>query len=265
MSDQDDPILRQAEQSRLKQQLAWRLGIAAALIVIVLAAIWFLDHVQQNNDTPQLINTPHISAIASAVAEQASVPASAPASAVIASVTETVASEAATASAAAAQPTPTAVPTPAVPVTTQGGNAATRTTTTPSHYTAITTSAPVVTGATTQAPSKVTPAPAVTNTKPVAAPPAPAAEKIIAEQPATVLAPGKFEVHAGANGYTVQAGVFLHASNADKLLTQLQNAGVPAWLETRVQIGPFKNKADAEAAISKLRKLGIEPVVRENQ
>src|SRR5579862_1879300 len=100
MSDQDDPILRQAEQSRLKQQLAWRLGIAAALIVIVLAAIWFLDHVQQNNDTPQLINTPHISAIASAVAEQASVPASAPASAVIASVTETVASEAATASAA---------------------------------------------------------------------------------------------------------------------------------------------------------------------
>ena len=56
-------------------------------------------------------------------------------------------------------------------------------------------------------------------------------------------------------------GVFLHANNAEKLLKQLQAAGIPAYLETRVQIGPFKNKAEAEAAAEKLRKMGITPVI----
>ena len=66
------------------------------------------------------------------------------------------------------------------------------------------------------------------------------------------------------NGYTVQAGVFLQAENAGKLLAQLKTAGVPAYLETRVQIGPFKDKASADAAAVKLKRLGISPVVRGN-
>jgi DedD protein len=64
-----------------------------------------------------------------------------------------------------------------------------------------------------------------------------------------------------ASQYTVQAGAFLHASNAEKLLQQLQSAGIPAYLETRVQIGPFTNKAEADAAMAKLRKMGINPVL----
>ncbi|MBE9609602.1 SPOR domain-containing protein [Chitinilyticum litopenaei] len=60
----------------------------------------------------------------------------------------------------------------------------------------------------------------------------------------------------------MQAGVFLHAARAEKLLEQLQQAGIPAYLETRVQIGPFNNKAEADKAIQKLRSMGIEPVVR---
>jgi len=44
-------------------------------------------------------------------------------------------------------------------------------------------------------------------------------------------------------------------------LQQLQSAGIPAYLETRVQIGPFTNKAEADAAMAKLRKMGINPVL----
>ena len=66
------------------------------------------------------------------------------------------------------------------------------------------------------------------------------------------------------NGYTVQAGVFLQTQNADKLLSQLKAAGVPAYTETRVQIGPFKDKASADAAAAKLKRMGINPVVRGN-
>jgi DedD protein len=254
MSDQLDPILHQAEQSRLKQQLAWRLGIAAGLIIVVLAAIWFLDH-SQNGEPEPTITTPRFASAVSAIATiKASAVASAVASAPVAASTP------ASAPAVASTPVPTATrepstpePTPQQPVTTQAATPIKA----PGHAAPAPTAEPV---RNTPAPTAI-PAPTPT---PRAAEPAlnlPPPEKIT-ETPGT---PGKFEVHSGSNGYTIQAGVFLHAANADKLLTQLQGAGVPAWLETRVQIGPFKNKADAEAAIRKLRKLGIEPVVRENQ
>ncbi|GGP27543.1 SPOR domain-containing protein [Silvimonas amylolytica] len=256
MSDQLDPILHQAEQSRLKQQLAWRLGIAAGLIIVVLAAIWLLDH-SQNGEPEPTITTPRIaSAVGTLATHPASTVASAIASAPVAA--SAVASEPATASAVA-----TPSPTPA-PTTTE--------TPEPAPQQAVTTQTPI------KAPGHVAPAPTTSQVRTTPAPtpiptptlPSKAAEPALnlpppektTETPGT---PGKFEVHAGSNGYTIQAGVFLHAANADKLLTQLQSAGVPAWLETRVQIGPFKNKADAEAAIRKLRKLGIEPIVRENQ
>ncbi|GGP19530.1 SPOR domain-containing protein [Silvimonas iriomotensis] len=255
MSDQLDPILHQAEQSRLKQQLAWRLGIAAGLIIVVLAAIWLLDH-SQNGEPEPTISVPRIASAASAIATQ---PASAVASA--------IASAPVAASAVASEPVAASTPEPATPTP-----APVTETPEPTPQQAVTTQAPI------KAPGRAAPAPAIAPARSTPAPtpvatPAPtpkAAEPALNLPPPektaeTPAAPGKFEVHAGSNGYTIQAGVFLHASNADKLLTQLQSAGVPAWLETRVQIGPFKNKADAEAAIRKLRKLGIEPVVRENQ
>ncbi|MBB5190353.1 DedD protein [Silvimonas terrae] len=244
MSDQLDPILHQAEQSRLKQQLAWRLGIAAGLIVIVLAAIWFLDHSQSGEPEPTIV-APRFALAASAIAAiKASAVASAVASAPVAASAPVIAS------APAATPAPTTEtpePAPQQPVTTPVAAPVKA----PGHAAP----APV------NPPAGNTPAPAPA---PKVAEPAlnlPPPEKIVE----TPVAAGKFEVHAGNNGYTIQAGVFQHAANADKLLSQLQAAGVPAWLETRVQIGPFKNKADADAAIRKLRKLGIEPVVRENQ
>lgn len=37
--------------------------------------------------------------------------------------------------------------------------------------------------------------------------------------------------------------------------------GIPATIEARVQVGPFKTKTEAEAARSKLTALGIETVL----
>ncbi|AOX99583.1 SPOR domain-containing protein [Jeongeupia sp. USM3] len=79
--------------------------------------------------------------------------------------------------------------------------------------------------------------------------------------PVKVATPPPVAIVKRPDGYTVQAGVFLHSDNAEKLLRKLQAAGVPAYLETRVQIGPFKTRAEADAAARKLRTLGIAPVV----
>jgi cell division protein FtsN len=64
-----------------------------------------------------------------------------------------------------------------------------------------------------------------------------------------------------AAGYLVQAGMFTSASNAQALQKKLTQAGIKARVETRVQLGPFKDRAEAEQAISKLRKLGINAVL----
>ena len=66
---------------------------------------------------------------------------------------------------------------------------------------------------------------------------------------------------ATEKSYVVQFGVFKSAANAHNLQRQLQRAGIKARLETRVQLGPFKNKHDAAQAVARAKKLGIEGVV----
>ena len=66
---------------------------------------------------------------------------------------------------------------------------------------------------------------------------------------------------APAKTYIVQAGVFNSLANALALQKQLQQAGIRTHLETRVQMGPFRNKHDADRAIARAKKLGIDAVV----
>ena len=61
--------------------------------------------------------------------------------------------------------------------------------------------------------------------------------------------------------YIVQVGVFNSLANAQALQKQLQRAGIRTHLETRVQMGPFRNKHDADRAIARAKKLGIDAVV----
>jgi DedD protein len=92
------------------------------------------------------------------------------------------------------------------------------------------------------------PAPRVTSAAPLphAAPDGAAAEK-------AASIPGK--------AYLVQAGVFTSPANAQTLQKQLQRAGIEAHLETRVQIGPFKDRRGAEKALARAKKLGINAVL----
>lgn len=63
------------------------------------------------------------------------------------------------------------------------------------------------------------------------------------------------------SGYVLQAGVFTSAQRAEELHAKLTLNGIPSTMEARVQVGPFKSKAEAEAAREKLRGLGIESVL----
>jgi DedD protein len=61
--------------------------------------------------------------------------------------------------------------------------------------------------------------------------------------------------------YMVQMGVFASPANAQALQKQLRHAGIDAHLETRVQIGPFKDKREADKALVRAKKLGINAVL----
>lgn len=66
------------------------------------------------------------------------------------------------------------------------------------------------------------------------------------------------------SGYTLQAGVFADPRRAEDVHARLVQEGIPAILETRVLVGPFKNRAEAESARAKMRGMGIDamPVAR---
>lgn len=61
-----------------------------------------------------------------------------------------------------------------------------------------------------------------------------------------------------ARRFLVQVGVFGNHANAEELVTKLQAAGIPAQIESHVQIGPFASRAEADAARAKLKGLGMD-------
>jgi cell division protein FtsN len=63
----------------------------------------------------------------------------------------------------------------------------------------------------------------------------------------------------------VQTGVFSSHENAVALRDKLQEQGIPSLLETRVVVGPFRNRAEATAATKRLRELGLSGLVSERK
>ena len=62
-------------------------------------------------------------------------------------------------------------------------------------------------------------------------------------------------------GFIVQAGVFTSAANARTLQNKLAEKGILTHTETRVVVGPFKDRTQAEAVIRQLKELGVSAVV----
>ena len=57
------------------------------------------------------------------------------------------------------------------------------------------------------------------------------------------------------DGYFVQLGVFNDTDNADKVLENAVALGLPAHIQSRVVVGPFRNKREAEAARGRLKNI----------
>jgi DedD protein len=66
-------------------------------------------------------------------------------------------------------------------------------------------------------------------------------------------------------GYVVQLGMFSSVDNAQALLERLKAQGVPAYLETRVVVGPFRDRAEADAAQRKLQAGGVLGVIAQRK
>lgn len=84
-------------------------------------------------------------------------------------------------------------------------------------------------------------------TKPAASappPPAPASQPI-----------------AAAKGYAVQLGVFSNPTNAVQMQEKLTQHSIQSYTETKLNIGPFQNKTEADQTMAKVRGLGIGAVV----
>lgn len=74
--------------------------------------------------------------------------------------------------------------------------------------------------------------------------------------PSSRAAPG-----GSSLGYQVQLGLFASPDNAEKLIDDLKKRGISARTETRVQLGPFATRAEAEDAMAKLKALGYQPML----
>lgn len=80
----------------------------------------------------------------------------------------------------------------------------------------------------------------------------PVAEKALPPSKAAEPAP---------KGYTVQLGVFSNPANALQLQDKLTQNGIKSFTETKLNVGPFLNKADADQALAKIRAMGVSAVV----
>jgi DedD protein len=90
-------------------------------------------------------------------------------------------------------------------------------------------------------------------------PPRAVESSVAAEKPATP-APSPKLLPRLLSGYSLQAGVFVDPQRAEELHARLVQEGIPATIETRVLVGPFKSRKESEAARAKLRAMGVESV-----
>jgi len=70
--------------------------------------------------------------------------------------------------------------------------------------------------------------------------------------------------------FAINVGLFADAGNADRVLTRLIDAGLPAYIQvvdspngqrTRVRVGPFASRALADDAAARVRTLGLDALV----
>lgn len=240
----------------LRGQLIKRLAVAGVLVAMLLGILAFFDYLANPpEDTEAVVFTRPVPVAPQKAVSQPVTPAE--------NLPEPPAPEKAEA-AAEAPPPPTVEAQPAVPVETRPDARADQRPSppaaghrlAPAHTPAAAAPAPskpIAEG--TAEPSSLPPRP----TQP--AEPAPAKPVARLAEPraaAPVLPPAVSRLFSG---FVLQAGVFSSSQRAEELHARLTLSGVPSTLETRVQVGPFRTKQEAEAAQAKLKELGVETIL----
>lgn len=223
-----------ADASEVKRKLAWRMGLAGLMIVGLLGALALFDRLSAPGESeagaPEFteavpvakkVITQPVTPAEPAAEPVKEAPAPAPAPEATASPVDKSAPR------ADRPPRPEVAAQPALPRAPAGRAA----------------SAAPAASAAKAAPGgpAAAPAPATRNAAAVAAEPAPP--------------PRLF------SGYALQAGVFADPRRAEDLQARLVLEGIPATIESRVQVGPFKDRAEAEAMRDRLKALGVDSVL----
>lgn len=113
------------------------------------------------------------------------------------------------------------------------------------------------------------PAPA-TLPVPVAPPPPEPATPVQRAEPAEPGVVAQPKTQQTTTGYGINVGLFADEGNARRAHERLLQAGLPATAQamattkgprTRVRVGPFQHRADADAAAQRIRALGLEALV----
>lgn len=122
------------------------------------------------------------------------------------------------------------------------------------------------TPADTGAPREAPPPPRVSNVPrqapAVVQPPARPVQAAPAPPPAPKPAPAPTPaVPQAGGGFMVQLGVFSSPARAEELVQRLRKQGIRATTETRVHVGPFLNREEAEKAQIEMRRLGLNGVI----
>lgn len=64
------------------------------------------------------------------------------------------------------------------------------------------------------------------------------------------------------SGPGLQTGVLVDLRRAEAVQARFAQAGIPVGIEARLQVGPFRDRAEAEAARRELQAAGVEAVIR---
>lgn len=236
----------------LRGKLLTRLAVAGGLVAVLLGVLAFFDHLA---NPPDEVEAPVFTKpIPVAPRKEVSQPVT---------PTESLPEPPAAAPAEPAvepPPPPVVEEQPAVPTVTPPTKGSARSPAPPAPPAAAKkpVSAPTPVPEATSAPNNIPPArPDLAPAEPEPARPAAAARET---RPAPPVNPPSGAARL-FSGFLLQAGVFSSVQHAEELSARLNQSGVKATLETRVQVGPFRTRQEAEAAQAKLRQLGVETII----
>lgn len=94
----------------------------------------------------------------------------------------------------------------------------------------------------------------------------PESETTAPEKPGSAMTPlpqavGKGSATAAPKAFVLQLGVFSSPDNAKAMQDRLAKAGIQSYTETRLQVGPFKDRTEADQARATLKGLGVKAVI----